>query len=660
MSPVKKHMTRALRPTARKSASSDRISLFSFGTVVVLLTLLTIALPSVSSAQMSGFGGGDMFGGDDELVSVTPYFSISSAAPGKSYAADVRLTMLPGWHVNSAHPYQDWLIPAEVTFDTLDGITPHSIEYPEGHDTQLGGETISVYSGTTNIPFTITFSKDLAPGEYSLPVHVTYQPCNDAECRAPKTVDESLTLVVGTEGDPVHADIFGAVDQKTETPPPTSSSSSSMEENDLTRLINKYGFWGYILALGLAFVTGLLLSFSPCTYPMIPITVSIFAGQQRSLGRGFFLSLVYVGSMAVVYGIMGLIVSLVGGVFGAWLASPPVVIAIAIVFVIFSLSMFGLYELQVPSALRNKLGTRTKGGGIVGSLILGVVAALVVSPCVGPFVAGILIYVATSGSPAIGFLVLFVFAMGLGTLYIIIGTFSSAINALPNSGAWMESVKKFFGFVLLLMALYFVRTIIDPAITAILAGLLLTAFGVFGGGLDRLTSESGFFPRLKKFLGVLALLLGAYLLIGSFVTQGVILPAASHWLPAMGSGTATESSGDLIAWETDLDTGLKRAAQENKPVLIDTWATWCANCRVLDKKTFHHPDVAAAATAFVPIKVQLENANTAETKAFMKRFGMTYYSLPTTLLLLPDGSVKKVFRGVVEPDELIAEMKKLH
>jgi len=304
MSPVKNHMTRALRPTARKSAPSDRIPTPTFGALVfALLTFLIIALPTISSAQMSGFGG-DTFGGDDELVSVTPYFSISSAAPGGSYPADIRLTMLPGWHVNSARPYQDWLIAAEVTFDTLGGITPHSIEYPDGHDTQLAGETISVYSGTTNIPFTITFSKDLAPGEYSLPVHVTYQPCNDTECRAPKTVDESLALVVGTEGDPLHADIFGAVEQKNETPPPASSSTSGMEENDLTRLINKYGFWGYILALGLAFVTGLLLSFSPCTYPMIPITVSIFAGQQRSLGRGFFLSLVYVGSMAVVYGIV--------------------------------------------------------------------------------------------------------------------------------------------------------------------------------------------------------------------------------------------------------------------------------------------------------------------------------------------------------------------
>jgi thiol:disulfide interchange protein DsbD len=421
--------------------------------------------------------------------------------------------------------------------------------------------------------------------------------------------------------------------------------------------VEQYGFWGYFLALGLAFITGLLLSFSPCTYPMIPITVSIFAGQQRSVGRGFALSLVYVTSMAVVYGIMGLIVSLVGGVFGAWLASTPVVITIVIVFVIFALSMFGLYEIQVPMALRQKLGARAGGGGLFSVITLGIVAALVVSPCVGPFVAGVLIYVATAGSPLIGFLVLFVFALGLGTLYVLIGTFSSAIAKLPGSGEWMESVKKFFGFVLLLMALYFLRTLIAPELTAILAGLLLVAFGVFGGGFDRLTPRSGFFLRLKKFLGVLALLLGAYLLVGVFLTQGVILPAASHWLPAVGNQTGVEES--LIDWETDLDDGLARAARENKPVLIDTWATWCANCRVLEEETFGDRRVAEVAKRFVPIKVQLENANTETTKAFMNRFGMSHYSLPTTLLLTPDGKVKKIIRGMIGPEDLIVEMRRL-
>jgi len=593
---------------------------------------------------------------DVQLVEVSSVFSVSSGQAGKTYRAATLVTIIPGWHVNSAEPNQDWLIPAELAFDTVDGLIPHSVEYPAGTDAVLAGDTMSVYDGRTVVYFQVDIDIDAPAGEYDLPVRFTYQPCNDRECRAPQTVAANVHIIVGDEGEPVAADVFGVVGAEGEDEPQTASVTT---ESDLQRLIDRYGFWGYFLALGVAFVTGLLLSFSPCTYPMIPITVSIFAGQRRSIGRGFVLSLFYVGSMAVMYGIMGLVVSLVGGVFGAWLASPTVVIGIAVVFVIFALSMFGLYELQVPAALRQKLGgAQAGGGGVGGSIVLGIIAALVVSPCVGPFVAGILLYVATYGSPFFGFLTLFIFALGLGTLFVIIATFSSAINALPGAGGWMESVKKFFGFVLLLMALYFLRAIIPPTITAVLAGLLLVAFGVFGGGLDRLTSETKFFTRLKKFLGVLAFLVGVYLLLGTIITQGLILPPASEWLPNIGmSGNKTDV--ESINWTTDLEAGLARARAEGKPVLIDTWATWCANCRVLEKKTFAHPDVIAEADRFIPLKIHLETAGSPVTRNFMARFGLAHYSLPTTLLLDSSGTVKRIMQGVVGPDEMIGEMRKL-
>jgi len=593
----------------------------------------------------------------EELADVSSILSVTSAQPGQTYEAAVLVTIAPGWHINSAEPFEDWLIPAELEFDTTAQLTPHSIAYPEAKVVPLAGADMSVYDGRPIIKFQITVKDDAAPGEYVLPVRFTYQPCNDKECRAPTTANADLTVDVGAAGEPDHTDIFAAAPTQEEQttaqqqPPPGSQSR-------LQGIITKYGFWGYFIALGLAFVTGLLLSFSPCTYPMIPITVSIFAGQQRTVGRGFVLSLFYVGSMAVMYGIMGLVVSLVGGVFGAWLASPGVVIGIAVVFVIFALSMFGLYEFQVPSGLRQKLGTTRTSGGIGGSIVLGIVAALVVSPCVGPFVAGILLYVATHGSPLFGFIVLFTFAIGLGTLFVIIGTFSSAINALPGAGEWMESVKKFFGFVLLLMALYFLRTIVAPTVIAVLTGLVLLALGIFGGGFDRLASDARFFQRLKKFIGILAFLIGAYLLVGTMITRGFILPPAGNWLPG-GDVSVTESPGPLISWETDLESGLDRAKLENRPVLIDTWATWCANCRVLDERTFNNPAVAQEAQRFVPIKVQLESLGSETTTQFMTRFGMKTYSLPTTLLLDSQGNIKQILQGVVGPEDMVAEMQKI-
>ncbi len=635
--------------------NNQDLTFVKFKITILLVFSLLLIVPANVSAQID-FGNSDIF--EDELpIDISIYSSKSSFTPGEIYDFAVVTDIGEPWHINSSQPHEEWLIATELLIDTITGFIPQSINYPDGYDIDFSGTSMSVFGDNTNIIFRIAIDENITNGDYSIPVHFTYQPCNDKECRAPQTIDRVLKISVGEEGTDIHGEIFTNTEQVVEQENPEATEST--QDNEIQGLIDKYGLWGYLFALGLAFITGLLLSFSPCTYPMIPITVSIFAGQNRSLGRGFLMSLIYVGSMAFVYGIMGLIVAMVGGVFGAWLASPSVVIGIAIVFVIFALSMFGLYELQVPNSLRQKLGASAQGqGGVMGVIILGIVAALVVSPCVGPFVAGILLYIATSGSPVIGFLVLFVFALGLGTLYIILGTFSSAINALPGAGGWMETIKKFFGFVLLLMALYFVRTIISPELLAILTSLLLLSFGVFGGGLDRLLPESGFFQRLKKFLGVIAFAIGIYLLLGSLMTQGLILPPISELISFQGTGSVTHKENE-IDWIKDLEEGLQKAKADNKPVLIDTWATWCANCKVLEKNTFGDPDFVTYAKSWTPVKVQLEKANSQITKDFMTRFGLKQFSLPTTLLLDPDGNVKKVIQGVIDPEDLIAEMEKV-
>ncbi|MBI4721221.1 MAG: protein-disulfide reductase DsbD [Chitinivibrionia bacterium] len=622
------------------------------GSCLVALTLVGVALAQMDlSAPITE--------ASPVVVKSRSVLSISEAPIGGTVAAAVVAEIDSAWHINSAAPYQEWLIPAQVRFGTIEGASPHDVQYPAGHDVFLMDETMSVYSGQVVIPFQLTIAPPVGDS-IELPVEFTFQACDNKTCQPPETVTLPLIIPIGSGGVAINQDVFSAPTSSTteETNKHVPADVTSGQENDLQRLIEGYGFWGYFLALGLAFFTGLLLSFSPCTYPMIPITVSIFAGQDRSVGRGFVLSLFYVGSMAVIYGAMGLVVSLVGGVFGSWLASPPVVIGIAVVFVVFALSMFGLYELQVPMALRQRLGTRRGGGGVLGAMILGVVAALVVSPCVGPFVAGILLYVATSGSPVIGFLVLFVFALGLGTLFVIIGTFSSAMKSMPHSGEWMESVKKFFGFVLVLMAIYFLRTILPETMTALLTSLLLLAFGVFGGGMDRLEMSSGFFPRLKKFLGLIALVIGVYLMVALLLSEGFILSPSSRWLPSSGN-SASSSSTSLIAWNHDLSEGLQRAQAEHRPVLIDTWATWCANCRVLEKRTFGDPAVAAEASRFVPIKVQLETADSETSRDFMQRFSLRHYSLPTTLLLDSDGRVAKILQGVVSSEEMISHMQRV-
>jgi thiol:disulfide interchange protein DsbD len=174
--------------------------------------------------------------------------------------------------------------------------------------------------------------------------------------------------------------------------------------------------------------------------------------------------------------------------------------------------------------------------------------------------------------------------------------------------------------------------------------------------VDRLTPETGFFLRLKKFLGLTALLVGAYLLLALLFTEGFILPALTGRFPGTDSSAIAETTG-ITGWVNDLETGLSQAKAEGRPVIIDTWATWCANCRVLEKKTFRNAEVGREAARFVPIKVQLEKENSPETVAFKNRFGLKTYSLPTTLLLGSDGRVSKILIGVVEPDEFIAQLR---
>lgn len=620
---------------------------------LALLLLLVTFTVTTSFAQFDLGSGLD----EEDLVSINPKFSYDKVESGHAYDAALIVNVSPGWHINSDKPLKDFLIPAKLEAGQIDGITISDIRFPEPHTVQLLGEPMSVYERTVTVFFKVNLGELMEDGDYKIPLEFSYQPCNDRECRAPNSVTANLNITVGPGGQAINSELFTAsstvVEQVTEK---TDVTTAPEEQSEIEKLISQYGFWGYLMALGIAFITGLLLSFSPCTYPMVPITVSIFAGQQRSIGRGFILSLFYVGTMAVVYGLMGAIVSLVGGVFGAWLANPVVVVAIAIVFVIFSLSMFGLYNLDVPMSIRNKLGTAKTGGGVGGAILLGVIAALVVSPCVGPFVAGILLYIATFGSPIFGFLVLFVFAIGLGTLYILIGTFSSAISKLPGAGEWMESVKKFFGFVLLLMAVYFLRTIIPMPVIVIVTGLLLLILAVFGGGFDRLTPESGMFLRLKKLIGLLAFIIGLYLIVGSMFMNGFILPP----MGSFGGGAGLmQTEKEMVEWHRDLESGLAKAQAENKPVLIDTWATWCANCKVLDEKTFGNAEVANELKRFVPLKIQLEKSDSEETKAFMKKFGLKSYSLPTVLLLDQNGSVKKVLVGVTSPEDMLAELRKL-
>lgn len=224
---------------------------------------------------------------------------------------------------------------------------------------------------------------------------------------------------------------------------------------------------GSILAFLFIFFAGILTSFTPCIFPMIPITLSILGSQTigKSRWKGFVISLIYVHGIATTYSLLGLAAAKTGTLFGSYLSSPYVVTAIALLFIAMALSMFGLYEVQIPVFIRTKLGNKKISQGYVGAYISGLIAGIVASPCVGPVLVALLTYVAQTQRTILGFFLLFTYAMGLGLIFILLGTFSQLLSKLPKSGPWMLKVKKAFGVILILMGFYYVWPVFKPYLT---------------------------------------------------------------------------------------------------------------------------------------------------------------------------------------------------
>lgn len=243
-----------------------------------------------------------------------------------------------------------------------------------------------------------------------------------------------------------------------------SGDESSQKQGRFETAMAEQGLWGVLL---LVFIAGLLSSLTPCVYPLIPITIGIFGARQASSKlHGFLLSLTYVFGIALTYAIMGVIAASVGTVFGSAMQNPWLLGGIAVLFFALGLSSLGVFDFRLPGGLQNKLG-QAGGVGFGGAFVMGLVAGIIAAPCVGPIVAGILLYVAGQQDMVLGFVLLLVYALGMGVLFLVLGTFSSLLNKLPRAGTWMEGVKTLFGIVFIAMAIYYLRFLIPGLNTAI-------------------------------------------------------------------------------------------------------------------------------------------------------------------------------------------------
>ncbi|GAB3244150.1 protein-disulfide reductase DsbD [Chitinimonas naiadis] len=524
----------------------------------------------------------------DELLPATEAFKPSISKTGEK-TATVKFEIADRYYL-----YRD-----QFKFSLQPGNGALKADFPAGkkkHDDYFG--EVETYRHGVEVP--LSSDTPFAPGAK---IKVVSQGCADAGvCYPPETIE----LALGDSAAPTATTVAAAV------PAVAGSSDGSA--------LFKNGSLAGLLAF--FFVAGLGLAFTACMYPLIPIVSGIVVGQGGgvSKGKGFALSVVYVQGMALSYAIAGVVAALSGTLLSAALQNPWVLSVFALFFVVMSLSMFGLFELQLPGALQSRLNdasNKLPGGRWLPVFGMGVLSALIVGPCVAPPLAAALGYIGASGDVLRGGLALYVMALGIGLPLIVVGTVGG--HVLPKAGPWMSVVKNVFGTLMLAVALWIASPVLPLWLYMLGWALLAIGAGVALSALDTLPPHVKPGKRLAKALGVVLLLMGVAELVG--LLAGGRDPLQP--LKSLGGGQAASAEHKLnfqpVASVAQLDAAI--AAANGKPVMLDFYADWCVSCREMERFTFSDARVQQKLAGLVLLKADV-TANTDEHKALLKRFGL--------------------------------------
>ncbi len=460
------------------------------------------------------------------------------------------------------------------------------------------------------------------------PVDITlavgYQGCAEAGiCYPPIKKQLPLQLAAAdTTVDAIAATATGAAGNA----PAAAVSMSSGNQDDIVRVLTDSSLIWIVLFF---FGAGILLAFTACMYPMIPIISSIIVGQGKGIttGRAFLLTLVYVEAMALTYAVIGVVSAQLGAGVQAFFQNPWILSLFALVFVLLALSMFGFFTLQVPAVLQAKLSessNRMKGGTLFGVATMGVLSALIVGPCAGPVLIGALIYTSQSGDYLTGALAMFALGNGLGAPLLVIGT--SGGKLLPKAGGWMDTVKAVFGVILLAVAVLMLERILPGPLTLVLWALLLIVPAIYMGALDSLGPEISGWRRLWKGLGIAMLVYGIILIIGATTgARDPLNPLRNLNTGTIGGDAAMHSSQHLqftrIKTVADLEQALQQSRAQGKTAMLDFYADWCTYCIKMEDYTFSDSTVQAALANTTLLQADV-TANDAEDLALLNNFGL--------------------------------------
>lgn len=567
-----------------------------------LWLLLFITSIPAHSGLLDGLGGSDDF------------LPVEQAFPLEAYSSQGQVTAR--WDSADGYYLYEHRIYLTQSSERIDPVS-WSKDGKEKYDEAFGD--IIAYYGQLEVSFDTT---QLSPGAATL----HYQGCADAGlCYPPQTLE--ITVVPAS---PSQSSEAGQSNSSVST---DSGSDSFFSGRSLPAVI------------GIFFLLGLGLTFTPCVLPMVPILTSVvLGGGKTSPGRGFWLSLLYVTGMAITYAAAGLTVGLLGAGANvqAMMQSPPVLIGFAIFFVVLSLSMFGVYELQLPSGLRNRLNAvsqKQSGGHAGGVFIIGVLSALVVSPCVSAPLAGALAYLSTTGDATSGAFALLALGFGMGTPLIVLGTTGASV--LPKAGMWMERIKYLFGIMLIGVAIWLVSRLLPGNIVLGLWGALAVGAGVSAGALN--TASEG--PqRLIKPVAVGVFAYGIIALAGAVSGRSDPLNPLGH----------AEDVHVSPFYQTESVEEVKSLiADANTAVMVDLYADWCISCKIMDKEIFATGEAQQRLSHVQWVQLDVTD-NTDAHQAFMK--AQAVFGPPTVLFFQP-GAVNASGRiiGEREKDDFLRE-----
>ncbi|HLG15794.1 MAG TPA: cytochrome c biogenesis protein CcdA [Blastocatellia bacterium] len=592
------------------------------GTRLGFALLVVISLAALAFAQ-----------GSDRVVKARGVVSVDGVRPGDKFKVAVALEIAEGYHINAHVPSLDYLVATDVKFEPVAGLRLSEPMYPSAKQRAFvfSPETpLAVHEGTAVITANVEADGSVQPGPVTLRASVQVQACNDSQCLAPATVNVEIPIKVvaaGTQVNEVNSQVFASLVQF----------GGARDANAISDLIASSGL---LVALLSIFVSGLALNLTPCVYPIIPITIGFFMNQSQRGGssrlrRTFAMAGMYVIGMAITYSVLGVAASLTKGLFGGALQNPFVLVGLALLMVALALSMFGFWEFKVPEFLNRFANKSTQStSGVVGALVMGLTMGIVAAPCIGPFVLALLVHVGAKGEPIYGFFMFFVLALGLGTPYLILGTFSGALKSLPRSGEWMVTVRKVFGVVLVGMALYFLMPLMGKYTNYVFVGFfaLASLYLIFW---EPSRTKSRTFAWMLRGIGI-----------------GAAVLAVSCAVPRRAE------SG--ITWQPYSEKALAAAQSEGKGVIIDSFADWCIPCKELDQATFTDRNVKKEAERFVTLKLDL-TSNDPNSDAGRARERFNILGVPTIIFIDAEGRERSDLRleGFEKPSLFAARMKRI-